>query len=107
MISKAFYNTIISYFKERRIASLLITTFTFEELIPAMCCIAPEIPMAIYKFSSLVFQSVLRVLREVSIPSETGFEQAVAAPTVANSSPFPIFRTLTTRPAETTIQHQQ
>jgi hypothetical protein len=36
----------------------LITTLTFEELIPAMCCIAPEIPIAIYNWLQLVFQRV-------------------------------------------------
>jgi hypothetical protein len=51
-----------------------------------------EIPIAIYKLVATGFPVCQRVLREVSIRSETGLEHAVAAPrTVANSSTMPSF----------------
>ena len=42
-------NTVISRFKKGASGSVLITTIFFELLTPAKCCIAPEIPTAIYK----------------------------------------------------------
>ncbi len=66
----------------------MITTLTFEELIPARCCIAPETPIAIYRFEATGFPVCPTCsLCDLQPISETGFEQAVAAPkTSAKSS---------------------
>ena len=58
-----------------------MTTFTFDELTPARCWIAPEIPIAMYKFDD----TGLPVCPTCSPwglqpKSETGFEHAVAPP---------------------------
>ncbi len=61
--------------------SLLIATITFDELTPAKCWIAPEIPIAIYKFGLIVIPVCPTCsLCGLQCISLTGFEQAVAAP---------------------------
>ena len=83
----------------------MITTFIFEELIPAKCCIAPEIPIAIYKFVATGFPVCPTCsLCDLQPKSETGLEHAVAAPsTSAKSSTNPQFSgPLRPRPPETT-----
>ena len=61
--------------------SVFITTFTFDELTPAKCWIAPEIPIAIYKFDETGFPVCPTCsLWGLQPKSETGFEHAVAAP---------------------------
>ena len=83
-----------------------MTTFTFEELIPAKCCIAPEIPIAIYKLEATGFPVWPTCsLCGLQPKSETGLEQAVAAPkTSASSSIIPQFSgPFKPRPPETTI----
>ena len=46
-IGAAYGFSTIAALKKGASGSVLITTFTLEELIPARCCIAPEIPIAI------------------------------------------------------------
>jgi hypothetical protein len=50
--------------------------------------------MAIYKFVATGFQSAYVFSVRSHPKSETGFEQAVAAPSVANSSTIPHFQDL-------------
>src|SRR5690606_11261803 len=60
---------------------------------PAKCCMAPEIPMAMYKFAATGFP-VCPTCSPCGLQpiSDTGLEQAVAAPkTSANSSIMPQF----------------
>ena len=77
-----------------------------EEFTPAKCCIAPEIPIAIYKLEATglpVWPTCSLCGRQPR--SETGLEQAVAAPkTSAKSSiRFQFSGPLRPRPPEITI----
>src|SRR5699024_923508 len=82
------------------------TTITLEELTPARCCMAPEIPTATYNFGLMAIP-VCPTCSECGLQpaSDTGFEQAVAAPSAsASSSINPQFSgPFMPRPAETTI----
>ena len=84
----------------------MITNFTFDELIPAICWIAPEIPIAIYKLVATGFPVCPTCsLWGLHPKSETGLEHAVAAPkTAAKSSTNPQFSgPFSPRPPETTM----
>src|SRR5690606_6604832 len=83
-----------------------MTTIVLDELIPARCWIAPEIPIAMYRFgltANPVCPTCSSCGRQPA--SETGLEHAVAAPkTSANSSIiFQFSGPFNPRPADTTI----
>src|SRR5690606_26265065 len=70
-----------------------MTTMVFDALTPAKCWMAPEIPIAIYRLGLTampVWPTCSAWGRQPA--SDTGFEQAVAAPSAsANSSMIPQF----------------